>query len=476
MFIGGFVAMAATVPLGLVSSSGPPAASVPLGDYAGANDPGGITSFGAATGTHPTLATDYLDRSSGWGAMSSAGYLGRWAGSGYRLVLGVPMIPSGTGGTLAAGASGAYDSNFVTLAHNLVAQGLSDAVLRVGWEFNGNWYPWAVQSGADAANFAAYWRHIVDAMRSVPGAQFLFDWNPTGYSPTGYSPDQAYPGDAYVDYVGTDVYDNCWCSPQTPPNAWSTQLGEQWGLNWLAGFAAAHGKAIAFPEWSVDFRHDGHGLGDDPSFMNSFATWIASHNVAFTNIFSFDAPDQQISITDGSFPYALAAFRANFGGASATLGSRPAPAPPPPLVVAGPPPPPVVPGAVASAPHVAFVPRPAPPIVALPAVSTARTPQPGALAISALMRALAEGTPVSRRSSHPVTAVTAGYSHRVRTTAPARPSSVRVLSMRPVGSGSPFGVNLLGLCGMFLLGGLLGLGVTASRVGRRQPKHAIHRR
>ena len=32
---------------------------------------------------------------------------------------------------------------------------------------------------SDAADFAAYFRDIVTAMRSVPGAAFRFVWNPT---------------------------------------------------------------------------------------------------------------------------------------------------------------------------------------------------------------------------------------------------------------------------------------------------------
>src|SRR4029077_13177611 len=136
-----------------------------------------------------------------------------------------------------------------------------------------------------------------------------FIWNPNGDGPTSYTPDQAYPGDAYVDYVGTDIYDNCWCSPQTPKNACTSQLNDPWGRNWLAGFAAAHSKAMGFPEWSVDFRHDGHGLGDDPSFIHNFHAWITSNNTAIANIFAFDAPDQQNNIADGSFPNALSAFK-----------------------------------------------------------------------------------------------------------------------------------------------------------------------
>ncbi len=58
-------------------------------------------------------------------------------------------------------------------------------------------------------------------------------WNPNGPSPTSYSPDQAYPGNAYVDYVGTDVYDNFWGTPFTSAASWVHQLNQQWGLDWL---------------------------------------------------------------------------------------------------------------------------------------------------------------------------------------------------------------------------------------------------
>lgn len=115
-----------------------------------------------------------------------------------------------------------------------------------------------------------------------------------------------------MDFIGTDLYDESWVQPRTPANAWAGQLSETWGLNWLASFAAAHGKPIVFPEWGVAIRSDGHGLGDDPYFVNQFASWISSHNVAWTNIFTVDAV-QQDDITDGSFPNALAAFRADFG-------------------------------------------------------------------------------------------------------------------------------------------------------------------
>ena len=209
---------------------------MPLGDYAGYGNPDGLIDFELATGAHLTYATDYLERSQGWAGMDEAPGASAWSGSGFRLVLGVPILPGV--GTLAQGATGAYDQYFATLAKNLVSGGESDAILRLGWEFNGNWFPWSVQTSADAANFVAFWKQIVTTMRAARGEHFTFVWNPNGASPTSYTPDQAYPGNAYVDYVGTDDYDNFWGTPFTPAAAWANQLSQQWGFNWLASFAA----------------------------------------------------------------------------------------------------------------------------------------------------------------------------------------------------------------------------------------------
>ena len=301
-------------------AAGPRSArTIPLGVFVGSSDPSAVAAFAAGTGTHPTYVSEYLPGDSGWAGMTGAGdlswLLSPWRGSGTTLILGVPMFPTGSGGTLAAGAAGQYDSYFVTLADSLVSGGQADAILRLGWEFNGNWYAWSVTDATDAANFVGYFQHIVDAMRSVPGQAFRFVWNPNGGGSYGnaYTPDQTYPGDAYVDYIGTDVYDGCWCTPQTPQNAWSQQLSQPWGLNWLAGFAAAHGKPVVFPEWGIEIRSDGHGMGDDPYFITQFAAWITANNVAWTSYFNYDAPDGTHDLFDATFPNSLAAFRAAFG-------------------------------------------------------------------------------------------------------------------------------------------------------------------
>ena len=289
------------------------------------------------TGTHPVIASDYLPGGPTWGAMVDAGelswLLGPWESSGYQLVLGVPIIPSDSSGnplgTLAGGAAGDYDSYFATLAQTLVSHNEGNAILRLGWEFNGNWFAWAVTNSQDALNYAAYYRNIVQTMRSVSGASFRFVWDGAGGSPYGenYTVAQTYPGSAYVDFIGQDVYDQTWdsgCQLSLSNVVTITQSQCVWNndtlpsLQQLSSFATSVGKPAVLPEWGVAIRSDGHGLGDDPTFIDGVASWAANNNVAWTSYFDYnDNPDSVI--TDGNFPNALAAFGADFGGAASPL-------------------------------------------------------------------------------------------------------------------------------------------------------------
>jgi hypothetical protein len=283
-----------------------------------------MASFARQTETSPTVATIYLNGSNGWATMDGSGgslnwFLTPFKGSGYTLSLGVPIIPDNSSGnamgTLAQGASGAFNSYYVTLAQSLVAGGQSNAYLRLGWEFDGNWMPWQATTASAEASFATYFQQIVTAMRSVPGEQFRFEWNPDAgaFTQSGYSVAAAYPGNAYVDVIGLDAYDQSWATPQTPTNAWtSTALP---ALVAAQQFASAHGKPLAFPEWGVAIRGDGHGLGDDPYYVNQMVSWMenGSNDVAYESYFDDNSGGVNAMITGGSFPNSLAAFTADLG-------------------------------------------------------------------------------------------------------------------------------------------------------------------
>jgi hypothetical protein len=297
----------------------------PAGLQQGAYDsnptPSGMAAFAQQTGTSPTVATAYLDGSGGWADMDGSGgdlngVLSPYRGTGYTLSLGVPIIPSSNGspvGTLAQGATGAYNSYFVTLAQTLVSGGAANAYLRLGWEFDGTWFSWDATTPSAEASYAAYFQQIVTAMRSVSGEQFRFVWNPDAgaFTQSGYSVAAAYPGNAYVDVIGLDDYDQSWATPLTSANAWSSTQAP--ALAAAERFASANGKPLAFCEWGVAIRSDGHGLGDDPSFIDQLVSFMKSNDVTYESYFDANSGGVNSLLTGGSFPQSLAAFKAALG-------------------------------------------------------------------------------------------------------------------------------------------------------------------
>ncbi|MGH2917875.1 MAG: glycoside hydrolase family 26 protein [Solirubrobacteraceae bacterium] len=292
-----------------------------LGVYHGPVALDRIASFERRLGRKVTFGHDYLDKRS-WEKMENVSWLTRpWISAGFkgRVVLTVPMLPN-TGGTLARGAAGSYDGHFRTLAHNLVRAGFGSAVLRLGHEFNGTWYRWSIKARRGGKNFAAYWRHIVTTMRSVPGARFAFDWSPvagSSYVKRGkrrLRAASAWPGDAYVDFVGLDVFDQSYIPKYRNATArWKNYVRQHDGLAWHAKFAAAHRKPMTFPEWGLSDRIDGHGGADNPYFIRQMYNWIQSHNVAYHLYFETHDGEGDFGVFSGWFPKAANTFIDLFG-------------------------------------------------------------------------------------------------------------------------------------------------------------------
>jgi len=193
-------------------------------------------------------------------------------------------------------------------------KGFSRAFLRIGWEFNGGWYPW--EAAKDPVSFTAAFRHIAGVFRSVPGQHFAIVWNPSagaGNNP----PEQLWPGDDAVDLVGLDVYNQSWhAQDKDPQMRWQGRLTTGYGLNWLASFAAAHRKRIVIPEWGTGTRPDGHGWGDDPLFIHNMAAWMRTHNVLYQGYWDFTASDYDATMSAGKYPQTFDAYRAEFGAKS----------------------------------------------------------------------------------------------------------------------------------------------------------------
>ena len=241
-----------------------------LGAYAGYTDTVGLAAFSRTVGFRVDKAMDFLDGTS-WRTidLSPAHEVPIWDRTGYRMTWGIPILPN-SGASLQVGATGAYDAHFETIARYLVAHGQASSVIRLGWEFNGDWFSWSA-AGCPAC-FVSYWRHIVTTMRAVPGEQFLFEWNPA--AGTGaLAPPAAYPGNRFVDIIGLDVYDNV-PGIVRPAARWNHLLFEPFGLAWVVGFAESHGKALSFPEWGLGWPPEGGG--DNAYFVTHMARFILS--------------------------------------------------------------------------------------------------------------------------------------------------------------------------------------------------------
>ncbi len=232
--------------------------------------------------------------------------LGCWKSSGKGLSIAIPMLPK-TEGSLAAGAKGEYDKYFSMLGQTLVDLGGKDAYLRIGIEFNGDWFPWSASK--DPAAFKTYFVRIVRRLREVENSNFKMVWNPN-MGRGKIAPDRVYPGDAFVDVIAMDVYNQSWRSEDRDPIVrWKYMRSQPYGLDWLRKFAAKHRKRIAIPEWGTGSRPDGHGFGDDPMFIEGMIAWMRESDVLFHGYWDYRASDYDAQLSTGRYPASARAFK-----------------------------------------------------------------------------------------------------------------------------------------------------------------------
>jgi hypothetical protein len=276
---------------------------------AGCTGSGRLAEFEQWFGSRPERALEFMS----WEAISknSTWSMRCWSKAGIKAVTySIPMLPSDGSATLADGAAGKFDDIYARFAQTMVKEGYPDAVIRIGWEFNGDWYAWAAQK--DPASWIAYWRRIVSIMRATPGAAFKFDWCPAGGWTTFLAQD-AYPGDEYVDIIGLDFYNVSWDPKvKTPEQRWDSRMKMRHGLKWHKDFATAHHKPVSFPEWGTGTRPDGRGGGDDPYFIEQMAQWIASSDVVYHNYWNYPDKEYNAKLSDGQQPLAGSAFIRSF--------------------------------------------------------------------------------------------------------------------------------------------------------------------
>lgn len=306
-----------------------------------------VDAVGTWAGRPYELAMAYAPNSN-WNALHDLGWqLPTWAKwvaakSGRRFVYSLPMLPNSENATLAACAQGAYDSHWSAVGAALVDAGLRNAIVRVGWEFDGNWFKWSARG--HELEYAGCYQHVVRAMRGArSNGALLFEWSASDdiFMATQTLITKAYPGDAYVDLIGVNAYDVSWVANSYPlpancdANCQRTRRSNAWndlmrGVLFMRDLAVRKNKALAIPEWGLWERSDGHGGGDNADYIARMHAFVKdpANRVFYQSYFDVNYSDggHQISDVSGTgsgaapghgyktrFPVAAAKYRELFG-------------------------------------------------------------------------------------------------------------------------------------------------------------------
>jgi hypothetical protein len=294
-----------------------------------------LNAFGTMVGHQMSCAQVYVDQTDTWQQWETPWILSpsspdlnwvAWAtapGTSRQLVITQNLIPTGVESSdwLDAGAAGDDEGYARTFAANLVAAGLGNSIIRLAPEANGNWKDDSLGSTPQQwALWDQFWSNTVIAMRSVPGANFQFDWC-VNYLYRDLPLSEIYPGNDVVNIIGIDVYDDGNLG-STGAERWNAADNRADGVQAVVQFAAANDKPLSIPEWGVDTVADGGG-GDDPAFVNGIASVVADNPTAYQSYFYKGTWAQQFAPGTQS----VAAYAADFDALEAPTAPAPVPAP-----------------------------------------------------------------------------------------------------------------------------------------------------
>lgn len=249
---------------------------------------------------------------------------------------------------MAKAAAGDYDATYTQMAAALAAWKNPLLSVRIGWEFNGNWYAWSNGVGTNAtyANYVAAFKRAAAIVRAA-NPHVLIQWciawgqpDPTPYWPGAYDASNN-PGG--VDVVSMDFYQanisqyndvgktSTWAMAESGADAGAQGAGPI-VLDWMVTFAQQNKVKLALSEYGAgNSKSSGIGSGpglDDGTWTAASIAWmngLPSGLLLWTN-WSDDEPADDI-VTSGANPAEqaawIAAWKGTHYGASWWTGAAP---------------------------------------------------------------------------------------------------------------------------------------------------------
>jgi hypothetical protein len=266
---------------------------------------------------HPLQVWETWNSAPDWGTLENletvdqyympTGVFGkRWSG---KLSIGMPMWAKGESASVCA--SGTNDNHIKAIANGLINRGWNNAYIRLGLEFNADWFP-QNEAYQDPSHWVTCWQRWYNIFKSL-SPNFKFVWNPNSGTNTGnvtFDPRNVWPGDQYVDVAGPDYYD--W---SVNPNAANWVNGEVGIYTWVA-FVASHKKPFAVPEWGLNQN------GDNSAFIQQmYDAFQSAKNsptgLEYQSYFDLDNGNPDPCVfeihTDGCNPQSAAKYKSLFG-------------------------------------------------------------------------------------------------------------------------------------------------------------------
>lgn len=310
------------------SGSQAPARTLMTGMYAGWDGSSDITTFETANSIDIPLGHEFGDQTQ-WSWFENGTNFANWetwvnAKAGRRFSYSAPLLTvnDDSGLTIAQKysslAAGSYDSHFTNLGNAFQARpALRNAIVRLGWEWNGNTRAWSVPPNNQSIldNFKTGWVRAATTLKTAcPTLEIEWcpncqpDWTARTFA-------DMYPvDDSAIDYIGIGLYDYYW-----PGGMPTDQQRYNWlvngdtynGLQDQVNLAIAKGKKLAHTEWGLWTTANNTGGGDRPAFIDLLANWYETYGYSYH---VYNNVEGSGAHTLDNWPNAKARYLTRFGG------------------------------------------------------------------------------------------------------------------------------------------------------------------